>query len=214
MMWTVSRMEYAAPRRVTFGPDPAAPVLVFTDGACEGTNFSTSTCGAVLWDPMTDTFEFFGFLIPEAVSAAWKAEGSVEQVIAQAELLPVLLSKILWAGVLRDRASIFFVDNSSVMHCLISCHTNTRASRSMLLGISDIDIHLTARPWYARVPSPSNIADDPSRLEFQSLLDSGAIRREPPALSVLNTLKVLERDMCKDFSLDLGWLRVLVPASL
>jgi hypothetical protein len=43
---------------------------------------------------MTDTFEFFGSAIPDAVSAAWKSEGSLEHVIAQAELLPVLLSKI------------------------------------------------------------------------------------------------------------------------
>ena len=42
-------------------------------------------------------------------------------------------------------------------------------------------------PWYDRVASPSNLADDPSRGSFQRLLDLGAARvapKEIPELSI------------------------------
>ena len=34
--------------------------------------------------------------------------------------------------------------------------------------------------WFGRVPTASNIADGPSRLDFQALLDCGAERKPTP----------------------------------
>ena len=48
----------------------------------------------------------------------------------------------------------------------------------MLLINSALDINLNVACWYERVASDSNIADLPSRLQFQELDDMGSVRVE------------------------------------
>jgi hypothetical protein len=100
--------------------------------------------------------------------AAWLSEGS-KQPIALAELLPVVMAKILWEGALRNRSVIYFVDNDSVMFQLIKGSAHNCFSRCMLLRLAKQDLLNCGRSWFTRVPSSGNVADDPSRLRFTSM---------------------------------------------
>jgi hypothetical protein len=172
LRWVVKHLAGAESRKVHLTGVVKPPILVFTDGACEGDLFSDVTCGAIIFDPGDHAVEHFGMRVDDEVVQRWKAEGGVEQVIAQAELLPVLLARRVWAARIRDNAVFFFVDNSSVLHCLINGFTKTQASRSMLLAISAEDVKCPCRPWYTRVSSAGNPADAPSRLRFASVSQS------------------------------------------
>jgi hypothetical protein len=100
----------------------------------------------------------------------WSSEGS-SHVVAQAEMLPTLVAKETWKSVLEDAWIIHFVDNDSVKAALVTGHTKSKASAALV----DIACHQEAvamsRTWYSRVPSPSNVADGPSRLEYSSMCE-------------------------------------------
>ena len=165
--WIVKHLAGAASRKVQVTGEVKQPILIFTDGACEGELFSEVTCGAIIFDPAAMKSEYFGLRVEAAIVQRWKDAGGVDQVIAQAELLPVLLARQVWAEWIRDRSVFFFIDNSSVLHCLINGFTKTQASRSMLLAISADDVKCPCRAWYSRVSSAANPADAPSRLKFK-----------------------------------------------
>ena len=94
------------------------PVVIFTDGACEGDNFDIVTVGGILYDPPTGAPECFGMRVPEGTVRSWKSEGK-EQVIGQAELLPVYIAKCTWSSRVRGRRVLHFVDNDSAKFALI-----------------------------------------------------------------------------------------------
>ena len=53
----------------------------------------------------------------------------------------------------------------------------------------DLEFQLQLKSWYARAPSASNLADDPSRLKFDLLLSLGARPVEIDWRSVLGSSK-------------------------
>ena len=71
-------------------------MVIITDGSCEYDEHATtdSGYGAVLIDPADGTREFMGGVIPQEVCQLL-SEGRRRQIIEQAELLPILLSKSL-----------------------------------------------------------------------------------------------------------------------
>ena len=147
----------------------ALPILVFTDGAAE--EFST-TMGAVVIDT-ANTFPpyMWGGHIAAAFVDSWKMEVSKnpeskkfqQQIIGQAELLPVALVKWADAARFRHRRVLFFVDNDSARHALIKGYSPSRSSNCILQFINRIELDVQTWGWYSRVPSKSNPADAPSR---------------------------------------------------
>ena len=62
--------------------------------------------------------EVFGARVPEAIVKRWQSGGS-EQVIAQAELLPVLLALIAWQDALRYGYVIWWAGNDGARQNLV-----------------------------------------------------------------------------------------------
>ena len=58
-------LDRSPPRLLSAGPGPP-PVLLFTDGACEGEEAAGVTMGGVVFDPLTQLFQCFGCPVPEA----------------------------------------------------------------------------------------------------------------------------------------------------
>ena len=50
--------------------------------------------------------------------------------------------------------------------------TKSKASRTMLIEAMLQDARNDSLSWYTRVPSPSNVADAPSRLKWQELSET------------------------------------------
>ena len=160
-LWLLDVLRESPPRVVS-STSRRRPVLLFTDGAYEG---GISSAGAVIIDPETGFREYFGLVLPSALTGEWMSLGS-KQPIALVELLPVAMAKVLWSEQLRDRSVIAFVDNNAVLFQLISGTCRNVFARDILLGVAKQDVANRSRTWYARVPSPGNVADSPSRMEF------------------------------------------------
>ena len=167
MVWVADHLEEAAPRR--FGKsDIRVPVLVFTDGACEGDSFDVVTVGAVLVDPFTGRCEYFGLTVPDQILKIWRT-GDKLQTIGQAEIFPVSLARFCWAKYLDSRRALYFVDNDAARLALIKARSPAPASNQLVRSFLLHDAKVPSWPWFARVPSPSNIGDGPSRLDYEAV---------------------------------------------
>ena len=158
-----------SPPRLLVTPLPK-PVIVFIDGACDPGHdgLPNVSIGACLFKPGLSGPLYFGCSVGRALVQQW-AVSSDSQVIGQAELLPVLISVHTWAEHLRGLPCIIFVDNDSARHGLVSGYSPLLKSAALIAAVLVQLARLGAFPWFARVPSCSNIADAPSRLEFGPL---------------------------------------------
>ena len=123
-------LESAGPRRVGVGPK-RPPVLLFTDGACEP-GPGGITHGAFLFDPESSRSFFFGDIVPRVWVNAWQAKGKA-QVIGQAELVPLLVSKTTWIHLMSGRRILWFCDNESARMAVIRGYSPQTDSSELLI---------------------------------------------------------------------------------
>ena len=153
-----------------------APVLLFTDGAEGDVPGCLAACGAAIFDPVTGTREHFGTGIPDDLVLEWKRFGA-KKIIAQAELLPILLAKIRWKQILEKRRVLIFVDNESAKSACINMYSMNMASLDILRLIAEWEIEFQTWSWYSRVASYSNVADAASRLQHEEMRERFGTKR-------------------------------------
>ena len=105
------------------------PCLVFTDGAYED---GAATCGAVMFSPRLKKPLAFGFEVPDTVVAEWHGFGH-EHVIAQAEMMPIVIVKQRFAQLLRGARVLYFIDNEGGKEALVAGVTKSEGCRKMLV---------------------------------------------------------------------------------
>ena len=154
------------------------PCLVFTDGAFEG---GVATCGAVVFSPRERQVVVMGFQVPHDILAEWQEDGS-KQVIAQAEMLPIALVKKQMFKLLHRARVIFFIDNDGVKEAMVKGVTDSPGCKKILRESMLQDAKNHSMSWYTRVPSPSNIADGPSRLDFSEVKEAFDVKMLEPQL--------------------------------
>lgn len=152
------------PRQLRFHGE-AKPILIFSDGACEGSQRGYVTVGAVCYDTVDKSSLMFGTRVDQDVVAFWQSEGNI-QTIGQAELLPVLMARTKFQEKLRHRRVFVFVDNDAARHGLIKGCSDSFASDAIIRRVVQLDATSQNWIWYARVPSASNPGDGPSRLRL------------------------------------------------
>ena len=145
-------------------------MIIFTDGACEEGEEGTSI-GGVLFD-VGGIVECFGARMSQRVIDSWKTREDQTQVIGQAEVFPVLVSRLTWHKRIAGRRAIYFVDNESARLALIKMYSPVLPTLDILMQITAWDFKEQSHPWYSRVPTYSNIADDPSRMCAKLLKES------------------------------------------
>ena len=84
-------------------------------------------------------------------------------------MMPVVICKQQFEHLFRRARVLFFIDNDGVKEAFVAGTTGSKASRRMLVEAMVQDACNDSLTWYARIPSPSNIADAPSRLNWQEL---------------------------------------------
>ena len=99
-----------------------------------------------------------------------------KQVIGQAELVAVPIAITIWGKVMAGRDILFFGDNDSATACLVNGGSPVDDSRDIVVATRRLLAGIAAAPWFCAVPSPSNIADAPSRGDWKLLEDEGAVR--------------------------------------
>ena len=172
----------SVPRRISLAARQK-PLLIFTDAAAED---NSATLGGVLFDDANSTVQFFSCRVAPSTISKWKSEGVVDgcadqknQIICQAELLAIPVALKIWESRLAQRDVVFFVDNDPAKDALIHGISASHHSSELVRFTRITCARLGIGAWYERVPSPSNIADSPSRGDYALMRRLGATRVEP-----------------------------------
>ena len=140
-----------------------APILLFTDGAVEPDKAGAleGSIGGVLLDPVDRTYRYFGGTLSPEVMKALAAESA--NPIAAVEVLAVWAALDLWEARVANRAVLGFVDNDPAKHALVRGSSAGADLAACVDAACTLEIRAKAMCYYERVPSASNVADDPSR---------------------------------------------------
>ena len=84
-----------------------------------------------------------------------------------------------WKDYLADCDVLVFIDNDPARDALVHSSSSADVSTEFVTACRMICAEKAIAQWYARVASPSNVADWLSRGKFESLLRAGALWREP-----------------------------------
>lgn len=156
--WTESLMDALEPR-ILSSSGLTAPILIFTDAAYED---GVATWGCVFVDPASGIAEVSGGTIPQMLISCWQ-ELAGKQVITQAEAFVVFVARKHYELAIRQRRVIFFVDNEAARYSLIHGSSPSVSLLKIVQAFHSCSVADSAIAWLERVPSPSNIADLPSR---------------------------------------------------
>jgi hypothetical protein len=157
-------LNSGVPRTMYFRGE-TRPIIVYTDGACEGIDRDDVTMGAVCFDMVTGKSVMMGGEVPRDLVKDWKADGKV-QTIGQAELLPVLMVRLTLKGRLRHRRVFYYIDNDGARMSLIKGYSPSESSNRIINSLLHLESEEQSWSWFSRVASHSNPADGPSRLRL------------------------------------------------
>ena len=181
-------LNHAEPRSLELASDLVWSV--YTD-ACYEPQREDWVCGlgGVLINPMGKKVAFFSIQLSAEQRNALGAE-SKKAIIFESELLAMVLAFSVWRSVVGSSSVICFVDNNSSRDVAISgCGRNDVANK-LVEFLLKLEMATNVTPWYTRVPTPSNIADDPSRGLCTQLLESGA-EQSTPSLELQDIITIL-----------------------
>ena len=161
-------LEHGPPREVSFLS--ARHLLIFTD-ACYEPVISEWVCGlgGVAIDVCSGERMFFPACLSEA-QRKLLGEGTKRQIIFEAETLAAVVACKLWKNQMSSRRCTLFVDNEATKFSLVKGSSdNALVDKLAELFVTD-ESEQHCLLWISRVPSKSNIADEPSRNELQKFV--------------------------------------------
>ena len=159
-------LENARPRTVSI--DNQKPLYLFTD-ACYNPNGNwVCGIGGMLFNHKGQLLAGFSHEL-EANDRAQLGEGSSDTIIMAAEFVAVSCAVMAWQKHIENAPLVIFIDNNSCRDVLISSKGRSPLMRKLLAHYLKFEHNLGFTPWIARVPSPSNCSDAPSRRKFAHL---------------------------------------------
>ena len=184
--WLSKRVVLAVPRSIGL-PDTRKPILLFVDGACEGSPDDPrfATIGGVLLDYETSNFRYFGAVVPKTVSDDWTSLGKL-QVISQTEMYAAVLARCMWRRLFCNRMTIMFIDNDGVRENLVKGYSEAVQNLPMLMRFAECDLSFPSQFWFTRVQTHANLADGPSRDFFDDVRSIKGMVGEQADHSCLN----------------------------
>ncbi|CAE7257882.1 unnamed protein product [Symbiodinium sp. CCMP2592] len=164
-----TRICHALP--VTISAKALQTTYVFTDGAFEQ---GRGSFGGVLISPHGRCVSYFAGEVSR--EAMHHLLASSTHPIYELELLPVLIAMQVWGRLSSHQQTVYYLDNEPARIGMIKGAGGTAIADLIISKASALECELGQHAWYARVPSHSNIADDPSRFYFERLHKLGAAR--------------------------------------
>ena len=154
---------------------PSLPGVLFTDGALEG---GRASIGGVFYPSCRDMpAEVFGCPLPDAVLESLK--GDKEHVIGAVELYAVATAVTLWMPRMAEQRVLVFNDNWPALDTLVRGTSGIHEWRKVLLAMEKAEADKPPVYWFARVPSGSNVSDDPSRGSLKALNNENYLVVQP-----------------------------------
>ena len=178
-----SRVLTAAPTKVM--STSLRTWYVFTDGACEGEQTKTGSIGAVLVNSDGQAVSYFSELVPKDWMSIFMEMSN--HPVFELELLPLTVALHAWEDSLRYCQCVFFLDNEAARGSLIAGSTPSENGAWLVRTFTVREMGCQLKVWFARVPTSSNVADRPSRLDVAEL-DAEGVRRV-----TVNWVKLLEQ---------------------
>ena len=160
------------------------PYYLFTDACYEPCSAWCAGLGAVLFSSSGEFCAFFSFCLDQSGREAL-GEKHKKTIIFELEFLALVVALVHWKSWLANRPCVAYLDNNSTRDVAISGRGRNpvaKALASVLLALEDAG---EVRCWYARVPSPSNVADLPSREQCDTMSVMGQTCRADDASSAL-----------------------------
>ena len=172
LSWWEEVWDQMPPRELPLFPSDLRPAILYTDG-CETSG--GSLVGGVLDSPRCASLMCFAAKILKQVLDLWLPKKSM---INQVEAAAGVVALDTWASLLVGMDVIHFVDSETALGALIKgCSPRTDTSR--LVGAYWLRAaRLRAFIYLDRVESKSNLADGPSRYDFQRMQAMGAERSD------------------------------------
>ena len=170
-----------APRRELSLDRQLPPLLLYTDASdVPGRQQGQWITGAVLIDPHTMLISYTSWIVPSAVIASFLPKKTY---MGQLEILACPIALNTWPDILQNRQVLLFIDNDAAAACLVRGYS-PRQDSCALVG----DFWLAASSsklsvYIDRVESKSNLADGPSRLNFDLMYSLQAIWTAPNSVS-------------------------------
>ena len=181
-------LEYGPPRVLTLKSNGVW--YIFTDASYEPANAKWKCgLGGVLVDSHGRKIEFFSTCLDDSQLVQLGADAK-HTIIFEAELFALILALRVWYQYIDGCQVVCFVDNNSARDVAISGAARNVMGRKLLDYMLRLENSLFLHPWFSRVPSPSNIADDPSRNETKSLVEN-SVRRADHNFALGDILKSL-----------------------
>ena len=154
----------APPRDVRLRGPASLPAVVFTDGACEQSG-TLVTVGGVLFPADRSKPRWFTWKVDDGMLARWRAKQDKEQVIHEAEILPAIISRRVWADHLRGERVLHFIDQEAARLNLIRGYATGAPAAELIDVFWNEEQTLMAASWLERVQTDANIGDPASRNE-------------------------------------------------
>ena len=168
LLYLKDALVTSKPRQISF-VDETRPVVILTDAASEE---NSTTYGVLIVDTATGERLVAGGDIPEGLVKWWRIHVG-QQIIGQAELFPIIVVRAFKGLLWENRRVLFYVDNDSARDAMIKAYSPSLASQNMIYSFFHLEKSAPSYPWFARVPSSSNIADWPTRGKLQQASELG-----------------------------------------
>lgn len=146
--------------------------FVFTDASYEPQQpGAIAGIGAVLVDQYAKRCGFISLFLDEDLLQRLNATNR-KTISFECELFAIFIAMHCWSDKLCTSKVVVCTDNEGVKDVLIVCQTSSTNATPVLCAILQLEFELKWNAWFSRVPTESNIADDPSRGQIQKLLDN------------------------------------------
>ena len=168
-------LEFSRPRELR--PTSNNVWFLQTDASYEPSSDGIfSGIGAVLFDPTGRPTQFFSKQLTcdllQSLNPSQK-----KTAIFECEFFALFCAFHVWGDAISN-ALVIYTDNNAVRDALITGHTNNVLAKRILVATLGLECEKQLTPWYARVPTDSNMADGPPRLKVEHLLSLGACECE------------------------------------
>ena len=188
LKWIKERILHAAPRRVDAGG--RRTFYMFLDGACtdgQSGYWTGTSVGGVLADHNGRILFYFGHVIDKDLVATWGPPDRTQHIF-EAEVLPYALALTVWGATVKGCCVFAFIDNEASKASWITGSASSDVAQKILHNGTRLEAELNVWPFFARVPTHSNMGDDPSRGRFEMLEMLGAQRTEISDAQVLRLM--------------------------
>ena len=105
---------------------------------------------------------WFSLSLTESDTAPFLADGKLV-VIGELEAIVPIISLRLWRDYLTQKHLVAYLDNEGAKFALVKGISKSRMISCIAFRTAELLEDLHCIPWFARVPTPSNVADAPSR---------------------------------------------------